>query len=336
MAWLDGDGQGVQGLQSQFFAGRVALQLSRGPRTHDSSLAQHSGALRIAREQITQVADDLMNGLTVGAGDAARDEAAMAGGGRAPPLRAAMPSRSLRTMSLSRAPQLQAAMGNFRWPFNTGTPVRRRWRPSRRRNPSWPWCPTDIRGQQRSRDESNQAEASSSGNGIKYSVSSSASIIPNSVSIPSSSSPTSSSFAVLSNAVSSSVQVSTGDSSDGLLLGAPHSLQNLPEGSASSAPPLAGANATPKKNAPSKGDARARARCLTWFSAISRRYLHRSPWPPFRPQELSAHSTALLLHRDCKTDSTSTSTSTSNTTAGIRVLICFAQRATCSEQWPAL
>ena len=165
---------------------------------------------------------------------------------------------------------------------------------------------------------SNQAEASSSGNGIKSSLSSS----------------TSSSFAVLSNAISSSVQVSTGGSSDGLLLGAPHSLQNLPEGSASSAPPLAGANATPKKNAPSKGDARARARCLTWFSAISRRYLHRSPWPPFRPQELSAHSTALLLHRDCKTDSTSTSTS--NTTAGIRLLICFAQRATCSEQWPAL
>ena len=191
---------------------RVALQLSRGPRTHDSSLAQPSGALRIAREQITQVADDLMNGLTVGAGDAARDEAAMAGGGRAPPLRAAMPSRSLRTMSLSRAPQLQAAMGNFRWPFNTGTPVRRRWRPSRRRNPSWPWCPTDIRGQQRSRDESNQAEASSSGNGIKSSLSSS----------------TSSPFAVLSNAISSSVQVSTGGSSDGLLLGAPHSLQYLP------------------------------------------------------------------------------------------------------------
>ena len=45
---------------------------------------------------------------------------------------------------------------------------------------------------------------------------------------------------------------------------------------------------TPKKNAPSKGDARARARYLTEFSAISRRYLHRSPWPPLRPQELSA------------------------------------------------
>ena len=134
---------------------RIALQLSRGPRTHDSSLAQHSGALRIAREQITQAADDLMNGLTVGAWDAARDEAAMGKGGRAPPLRAAMPSRSLRTMSLSRAPQLQASMGNFRWPFNTGTPIRRRWRPSRRRNYSWPWCPTDIRGLQRSRDEIN-------------------------------------------------------------------------------------------------------------------------------------------------------------------------------------
>ena len=62
---------------------------------------------------------------------------------------------------------------------------------------------------------SNQAEASSSGNGIKSSLSSS----------------TSSSFAVLSNAISSSVQVSTGDSSDGLLLGAPHSLQNLPPSS---------------------------------------------------------------------------------------------------------
>ena len=35
------------------------------------------------------------------------------------------------------------------------------------------------------------------------------------------------------------------------------------EGSASSALPLAGANATPKKVPPSKGDARARARRLT-------------------------------------------------------------------------
>ena len=44
---------------------RVALQLSRGPRSHDSSLVQHSGGLRSAGEQITQVTAQLNNLFTV-------------------------------------------------------------------------------------------------------------------------------------------------------------------------------------------------------------------------------------------------------------------------------
>ena len=44
---------------------RAALQLSRGPRSHDSSLVQHSGGLRSAGEQITQVTAQLNNLFTV-------------------------------------------------------------------------------------------------------------------------------------------------------------------------------------------------------------------------------------------------------------------------------